>query len=217
MLELDDRYLITRRIGRGGVGEVFEGVQVALDRPVAIKLLQPELTVRTEVVHRFEQEARTTCRLHHPNVVTVFDVGIAPNGARFLVMELLVGKTLAQALRERRFDLPETLAVSAQLARGMGAGQGVGLVHRDLKPENIFLLDDGQVKILDFGLALLHQGLTQGDTGLVREVSLDEVTADLSADMTWDHSLAGLPSIKTSRQIPVSHVQRCHRMGIWYK
>lgn len=212
MLELDDRYLITRRIGRGGVGEVFEGVQVALDRPVAIKLLRPELTVRTEVVHRFEQEARTTCRLHHPNVVTVFDVGVAPNGARFLVMELLVGKTLAQALRERRFDLPETLAVAAQLARGMGAGQGVGLVHRDLKPENIFLLDDGQVKILDFGLALLHQGLTEGDTGLVREVSLDEVTADLSADMTWDHSLAGLPSVSGDEE-PDSSGGRLTRPG----
>ncbi len=189
MLDLDDRYRITRRIGRGGVGEVFEGVQVALDRPVAIKLLRPELTVRAEVVNRFEQEARTTCRLHHPNVVTVFDVGTAPNGTHFLVMELLVGRTLAQAMSDQRLELAETFDIAAQVARGMGAGQGVGLVHRDLKPENIFLLEDGLVKILDFGLALLHQGIVDNTDSLVGEITLDEATSEQGADMTWDERL----------------------------
>jgi uncharacterized protein YjbI with pentapeptide repeats/serine/threonine protein kinase len=192
VLELDDRYHLTERIGRGGVGEVFRGVQVALDRPVAIKLLRSELTVRADVVHRFEQEARTTCRLHHPNVVTVFDVGTAPNGARFLVMELLEGRTLADALREGRMEMAEALDIAVQVARGMGAGQGVGLVHRDLKPENIFLLADGQVKILDFGLALLHQGLADAGT-ITEDLDLAEITSDLSVDETWNHSLAAIP------------------------
>lgn len=161
MIHLDDRYELTARIGRGGVGEVFEGIQKALDRRVAIKLLRPELTVRPDIVARFEQEARTTCRLQHPNVVTVFDVGQGPDGAHFLVMELLEGVTLAQLMRNEG-PLPWERAVNLamQIAKGMGAGQVVGLVHRDLKPENIFVLGEGseeQIKILDFGLAFLQE------------------------------------------------------------
>ena len=167
MIHLDERYELTARIGRGGVGEVFEGVQKALDRRVAIKLLRPELTVRPEVVARFEQEARTTCRLQHPNVVTVFDVGTAPSGQRFLVMELLEGVTLAQLMRREGPLRPQrAVDLGLQVARGMGAGQGVGLVHRDLKPENITVLGeppDERVKILDFGLAFLQdQAVTEG-------------------------------------------------------
>ena len=156
MQQLSDRYEIIQPIGRGGVGEVYEGRQLALDRPVAIKVLRPELTRNATAVARFEREARTTCRLHHPNVVTVFDVGVSEDGRRFLIMELLQGNTLAHRLREKpKLTYPETLSIARQIVRGMGAGQGVGLVHRDLKPENIFLVDGNHVKILDFGLATL--------------------------------------------------------------
>ncbi|HJN73989.1 MAG TPA: serine/threonine-protein kinase [Myxococcota bacterium] len=159
MTDLGSRYRILRPIGRGGVGEVYEGIQTALDRRVAIKLLRPELTVRAEVVSRFEREARTTCRLQHPNVVTVFDVGVAQGGSRYLVMELLEGRTLAEVMRkDGPLQLEAALAIASQICRGMGAGQGVGLVHRDLKPENVMLLDEGRVKILDFGLATLQGG-----------------------------------------------------------
>ena len=159
MRQLDDRYKLLAPLGRGGVGEVYEGLQIALDRKVAIKLLRPELTMRAEVVSRFEREARTTCRLQHPNVVTVFDVGVAQGGARYLVMELLEGRTLAEVIRrDGPMEVEQALSVAVQIARGMGAGQGVGLVHRDLKPENVMLMAEGQVKILDFGLATLQQG-----------------------------------------------------------
>ena len=153
---LSDRYLLLEPIGRGGVGEVYKGWQQALERPVAIKLLRAELTRNSAVVARFEQEARAASRLNHPNVVTVYDVGEAEDGTRFLVMELLEGETLA-ALIARKGSLPAevALAIGRQIARGMGAGQGVGLVHRDLKPENIFLVGGRKVKILDFGLATL--------------------------------------------------------------
>ncbi len=162
---LSDRYEIVRPIGRGGVGEVYEGRQVALDRPVAIKVLRPELTRNAAAVARFEREARTTCRLHHPNVVTVFDVGIADDGHRFLIMELLEGTTLAERLRqEPALTTEETLSIARQIVRGMAAGQGVGLVHRDLKPENIFIVGDLHVKILDFGLATLMGGRDIIDT-----------------------------------------------------
>ena len=156
MISLSERYSIGHRIGRGGVGEVFEGMQTALQRPVAIKLLRPELTRNPAAVARFEREARTTSLLHHPNVVTVFDVGATAEGRRFLVMELLDGETLG-AMLDRRGALPveEALAIARQIVRGMAAGQGAGLVHRDLKPDNIFLTEGMHVKILDFGLATL--------------------------------------------------------------
>jgi len=158
MRALDERYSVNTRIGRGGMGEVYEGLQVALDRRVAIKVLRPEYTANHAAVGRFLREARALSRLRHPNVVTVFDVGQTGDGAHYLVMELLEGQTLAGQLRKGGpMALDEALEISAQIVRGMGAGQGVGLVHRDLKPENLFLGDDRLVKILDFGLALLRE------------------------------------------------------------
>ena len=147
---------MAERIGRGGVGDVYKGWQEALDRPVAIKVLRAEFTRNAQAMRRFEREARTTSRLRHPNVVTVFDVGLADDGTRFLVMELLEGTSLARLLVERApLPIGDALAIARQIVRGMSAGEGVGLVHRDLKPENIFLERDLQVKILDFGLATL--------------------------------------------------------------
>lgn len=156
MRRLSERYSLGRCIGRGGVGEVYQGWQTALDRPVAIKLLREELTQNQRAVARFEREARTTCLLSHPNVVTVFDVGVTDLGEHFVVMELLEGETLADRLQRRgRMEPAEAIPIARAIARGMGAGQGLGLVHRDLKPENIFLLHGDHVKVLDFGLATL--------------------------------------------------------------
>ena len=156
MRQLDQRYSLGPCIGRGGVGEVYQGWQQALDRPVAIKLLRKELTRSPAAVARFEREARTTSLLNHPNVVTVIDVGEAEDGRRFVAMELLEGETLGNLLDRAGGLAPDrALAIASQIARGMGAGQGVGLVHRDLKPDNIFILDQDHVKVLDFGLATL--------------------------------------------------------------
>ena len=155
---LDARYSLIDLIGQGGIGEVYRGVQVALERPVAIKVMRPELTAVPGLVSRFEREARTLSRLRHPNVVTVFDVGRSHDGEHFLVMELLEGETLASRLHALgAMDVDEVFDVAVQIARGMGAGQSVGLVHRDLKPENLFLEQTGLVKILDFGVALLRE------------------------------------------------------------
>ncbi|MCP4810590.1 MAG: protein kinase [Proteobacteria bacterium] len=188
MRQLDDRYRLIAPIGRGGVGEVYEGLQIALDRRVAIKLLRPELTMRAEVVSRFEREARTTCRLSHPNVVTVFDVGVAQGGGRYLVMELLDGRTLAEVIRhDGPMALEDALDIATQIARGMGAGQGVGLVHRDLKPENVMVLAEQRVKILDFGLATLQQGKTD----------LQEGSVDEALRRSVDSLPPGAPSLET--------------------
>ncbi|MCB9758513.1 MAG: pentapeptide repeat-containing protein [Alphaproteobacteria bacterium] len=197
---LDNRYQLGRLIGKGGVGEVYEGLQLALDRRVAIKVLRPELTARPDLVVRFEQEARTTCRLQHPNVVTVFDVGTTADGSRFLVMELLEGRTLAELLAEQgSLPVDRVLDIASQIVRGMGAGQGVGLVHRDLKPENIFLVRDEHVKILDFGLALLREGqarmpaptsaappeIQPARATLVPGAELEETSAPTDDRTTW--------------------------------
>ncbi len=167
MRRLSDRYSLGERIGRGGVGEVHAGWQTALERPVAIKLLRPGLTRNASAVARFEREARTTSLLNHPNVVTVFDVGTTDDEQRFVVMELLAGETLGDRLdREGRLSVDDALHIAWQIVRGMGAGQGVGLVHRDLKPDNIFVLDGNHVKILDFGLAVLLETDDDPDTTL---------------------------------------------------
>ncbi len=160
---LDERYSLGAVIGKGGVGTVYEGLQRALERRVAIKVLRSEFTTNPRAVSRFQREAVTLSRLHHPNVVTVFDVGQDPQGRHFLVMELLEGETLAQRLhREGVLSLEDALGIARGIAKGMGAGQGVGLVHRDLKPDNLLLTDNG-VKILDFGLALLREHFGGGE------------------------------------------------------
>jgi serine/threonine protein kinase/uncharacterized protein YjbI with pentapeptide repeats len=186
MKQLSERYSLGDRIGRGGVGEVFRGWQAALERPVAIKLLRPELTHHKAVVARFKQEARNTCRLHHPNVVTVHDVGETEDGIHFVVMELLEGETLASRMKATGALPPElALPIARQIARGMAAAEGVGLVHRDLKPENIFLINENHVKVLDFGLSTLRRvpaadhsptestDATLDDLGLSSEESID--------------------------------------------
>ena len=181
MRPLTDRYSLQRPIGKGGVGEVYEGWQHRLERPVAIKLLRAELTANAAAVARFRREARTTCLLRHPNVVTVIDVGTADDGRHFVVMELLEGETLADLL-DRRGRLPpdEALEIAWQVIRGMEAGEQVGLVHRDLKPENIFVLDSGHVKVLDFGLATL---LDRDPEEMARlAAAIDEGPEDLSGE-----------------------------------
>lgn len=206
---LDDRYQIGRCIGRGGVGEVYEGWQVALDRPVAIKLLRPELTSTPAAVARFEREARTTSLLNHPHVVTVIDIGRTPEGTHFVVMELLDGRTLADLLNRRgRLPPEEALDIAHQIARGMGAGQGVGLVHRDLKPENLFLVDENHVKVLDFGLATLREPTLSANEGPapddVPPTSEPPTTDSITSDGTLDQPL--------SENVPVD-VLRARRIG----
>lgn len=207
---LTERYSIRRLIGRGGVGEVYEGWQHKLERPVAIKLLRKELTANAAAVARFEREARTTCLLRHPNVVTVIDVGTTDDdGRHFVVMELLEGETLAELLERRgRLPVDEALDIAWQVIRGVSAGQDVGLVHRDLKPDNIFVLNSEHVKVLDFGLATLLDAepaawATQEEdtTGSIGE---DDPTLDETgrpARLTRPGALMGTPRYMAPEQV----------------
>jgi len=160
-------YRILEKVGEGGMGEVYRATDTRLGRDVAIKVLPERLTrdadpsadsgsSRASSLNdrraRFEREAQAVAALSHPNIVSLFDTGVH-EGQLFVVMELLDGETLRGRLAHGALPVRKTIEVAVQIARGLSAAHDKGVVHRDLKPDNIFLLRDGQVKILDFGLA----------------------------------------------------------------
>lgn len=155
---LDERYRVDGRIGEGGLAVVYSGTHLAIDKPVAIKVLREEFSGDDTLVQRFLREARTSSRLSHPNIVAIFDFGRTPKGAPYFVMERLRGPTLGDVLAGgKALSLPRTLAIAKGIAAGLGAAHEQGVVHRDLKPDNVILVsgaDGGEVvKLLDFGLA----------------------------------------------------------------
>ncbi len=145
------RFELVRELGRGGFGVVWEAKDRELGRSVAFKAVRAggKTSLREE---RLLREAEAAARLSHPNIVTLFDVGRAEQGP-YLVLELLRGKTLAERLARGALPVPEALRISVEVVKGLAHAHGQGVVHRDLKPENVFLCEDGQVKVLDFGLA----------------------------------------------------------------
>jgi serine/threonine-protein kinase len=152
-------YKLVRRLGAGGMGEVFQGRHRHMHRDAAIKVLREEMSTNAEVVRRFFTEARATAAVRHPAIIEIFDCDVHPRGAAFIVMELLEGEDLAKRITDRGSfagDLPGLRAIVRQVASGLGAAHDLGIVHRDLKPGNVFLSGkDGAVKILDFGIAKL--------------------------------------------------------------
>jgi serine/threonine protein kinase len=151
--KLSGRYALQALLGHGGMGEVWRGVDEQLDRPVAVKVLR-ERFADPELAVRFRREARIAARLQHPGITVVHDVG-SDNGQLFIVMELLHGRDLAAMLAEAPAGLPVDAAVSltCQAAEALQAAHAGHVVHRDLKPANLFVLDGGQLKICDFGIA----------------------------------------------------------------
>ncbi len=165
---LDDRYRIEGRLGRGGMGAVYRGRHLMMDRPVAIKVLRPDLADDQVAVRRFAREAKGTFRFDQPNCVRVFDFGYAADvGVLYLVMELLDGRTVGEELRvDGPMASARVVHIATQVSRALGHAHGLGVVHRDLKPENIMLITrDGDVdfaKVLDFGLAKLFEPDSSG-------------------------------------------------------
>ena len=153
---LAGRYQLERRLGRGGMGTVYVALDTLLDRRVATKLIRQDLVGLPEAAARFQREARAAAAFSHPNVVTVHDFGVAGAHA-FLVMELLDGRTLRDALRvEERLTCECALAILRDVSGAVDAAHRRQIVHRDLKPENICLVSHGageSAKVLDFGIA----------------------------------------------------------------
>lgn len=176
---LDDKYLIERQLGRGGMGTVYLATHVGTERPVAVKVIAPEFMERTEFIERFRREARAAGRLRHPNVVDVTDFGFSetPQGrVAYLVMEYLDGCTLGEILEEEK-TLPQTwtLNILEEVCSAVQAAHEQGIIHRDLKPDNIWLEPNQRgghtVKVLDFGIAKLEEVVShdRGDGTFVDE------------------------------------------------
>ena len=147
------RYSLTHLIARGGMAQVFRATDLALNRPVALKVLYPELSVDQNFVERFRREAQAAANLSHPNIVPVFDWG-EEDGAYFIVMELVEGTSLAGLLRDQRIMAPARAAsITAQVAGALAFAHRAGVVHRDVKPGNILITEEGVVKVTDFGIA----------------------------------------------------------------
>ncbi|MGC2656656.1 MAG: protein kinase [Bryobacteraceae bacterium] len=168
---LSRRYRIVRRLGEGGMGTVFLAEQLAVgNRPVALKVLRRKLLDDPDFLHRFQDEASSTGRIRHQNVVTVHECGQTDDGSPYIAMEYLEGESLRQTLKRRgSLPLPEIATILQQTARGLNAAHKLGIIHRDLKPDNIFLTqdDDGKplVKIVDFGIAKMREANTHTVTG----------------------------------------------------
>jgi serine/threonine-protein kinase len=159
------RYEVDSLLGRGGMSSVFSGWDRTLGREVAIKVLASDLVEDRVFVERFEREARAAASLSHRNVVAVFDSGVDA-GARFIVMERVSGRTLASRLRDGPLSIEQSVEIAVSVSQALGAAHAGGIVHRDVKPGNVMLGENGQVKVLDFGIAraLAATSLTRAST-----------------------------------------------------
>ncbi|HKQ68169.1 MAG TPA: serine/threonine-protein kinase, partial [Polyangiaceae bacterium] len=154
------RYRVLRQLGEGGMGNVYRAVQESIEKKVALKVLKSEYSSSPDMVVRFHREAVSACRIKHPNVVDVFDLGQLEDGRFYIAMDLLEGRDLSQVLHSSGPLSPSRgVNLALQICRALNAAHQSGIVHRDLKPENVFLhrTSDGDeiVKIVDFGIAHL--------------------------------------------------------------
>jgi serine/threonine protein kinase/WD40 repeat protein len=164
-------YEIVGLLGAGGMGEVYRARDPRLGRDVAVKILPASFSENPERERRFEQEARATATLNHPNILAVYDVG-RQDGCPYIVSELLEGESLRDKLRAGKLPVRRAIDYALQIIRGLAAAHEHGILHRDLKPDNIFITKDGRAKILDFGLAKLvlpDMDVTGGVTAATRD------------------------------------------------
>ncbi|MDX1583221.1 MAG: serine/threonine-protein kinase, partial [Thermoanaerobaculia bacterium] len=156
-MQIDDgtslaHYEIVAPIGKGGMGEVYRAKDTKLGREVAIKVLPEEFTTDAERLGRFEREARLLAALDHPQIASIYGIE-QDDGVRFLVMQLAEGQNLADRLARGPLPVDESIGIAKQLAEALEVAHEKGIIHRDLKPANIMVDDEGNAKVLDFGLA----------------------------------------------------------------
>ena len=152
--KINDRYEVRKLIGEGGMANVYLGYDIILERDVAIKVLRGDLSDDEKFVRRFRREAQNASLLNHPNIVQIYDVG-EDDGNFYIVMEYIKGQTLKQLIKKRgKLSVPETIDIVTQLTDGLAHAHDSYIIHRDIKPQNIMILDDGMVKITDFGIAM---------------------------------------------------------------
>ena len=166
---IEDKYVVTRLLGRGGMGSVYLANQKRLNRNVAVKVLLSHLVGSSSMRSRFEREARIVARLRHPSIVTIHDFGVLPSGHAYLVMEYLDGDTLRKTIVSGAQPLEKALPILRPVGEAIDTAHRAGVVHRDLKPENIMICPAApQVRVLDFGLAKMSGPIGEDEQTLVQ-------------------------------------------------
>ena len=184
---LDSRYQIVRTLGRGGMGQVYEGVHTVLGKPVAIKVLNRQLAADERSRKRLLREARAASAIHHQGVVEIIDFGETPHGAVFLVMELLQGRDLGAIIAKGPLPWPRARELLRQAAGALAVAHAQGIIHRDIKPANCFVVDgpDGEViKLLDFGIAKIDDA-TDSTTGLTATGEIMGTASYMAPELTF--------------------------------
>ena len=190
-----DHYRIESKLGEGGMGVVYSARDTHLHRTVAIKVLPHDKLSDVGRKERFVREARAASALNHPNIVTIHDIR-SQDGADFIVMERIEGKTLDQLMARNGLRLAQTLKYTVQIADALACAHSAGIVHRDLKPSNVMVTDEGQVKVLDFGLAKLLEpadpspdAITQTAHTMTEEGAVVGTTAYMSPEQAEGRKL----------------------------
>jgi len=183
-------YRILERLGGGGMGVVYKGWDLKLERYAAVKFLSPHRSGSEDFKRRFTREARTASRLEHPNICTVFETDETDDGRLFIAMAFCEGESLKRKIERGPLPLPQALGIAAQVASGLAAAHDKGVVHRDIKPGNVMVAEDGRVKIVDFGIAhladetrLTRTGDVMGTTAYISPEQFLSAETDHRADL----------------------------------
>ncbi|HEV8335842.1 MAG TPA: serine/threonine-protein kinase [Candidatus Polarisedimenticolia bacterium] len=172
-----NNYRVEELLGKGGMGEVYRAVDTRLGRPVALKILRPDLVGDAERRRRFLQEARAASTVNHPAIAQIYEIGESDD-TTFITMEYVDGSTIRQLVSRRELDLPAAVEVGIQVGDGLARAHEAGIIHRDIKSDNVMVTKDGHPKILDFGLAkLLDSG--EGEAGSSRMETLTRTHAGM--------------------------------------
>ncbi len=207
-------YRIIEKVGAGAMATVYKAKQLSLDRVVAMKVLNPLLSGKPDMVERFEREARSVARLNHPNVISGIDRGISGD-IHYFVMEFAAGTTVGRLLdRGGAIDESRVASIATQIARALEHAHEAGLVHRDVKPDNILLTKDGIAKLCDLGLAKdrPEEGKSLGTPNYISPEQAKGIDVDIRSDLysfgvTLFHMLAGSPPFSgNAKVVMVKHL-----------